>query len=172
MTLISCPECKNEISSEANSCPSCGYSLAKGKDKKSSSGCLTGCLGILLILFILGILCDFGADSPRSSYSSSRRSGTSSKSSVSTGQGKRISGNSWVGCTDRKYQEKLSQYVLHEDRQAFHQALVAGQLAGICTMFKDGEVVYIVDSTVFSGLVKVRRKGETQEYWTYTEAVE
>ncbi len=93
MTLISCPECKNEISSKANSCPRCGYSLAKGKDKKSNSSCSTGCLGIVLILVIfaiIGPICYFGSDSPRSSYSSRRRSGTSSKSSVSTGQGKPI----------------------------------------------------------------------------------
>jgi len=76
VTLISCPECKNEISSEANSCPRCGYSLAKGKDKKSSSSCSTSCLGIVLIsviLVIIGPLCYLGFDSPRSSYSSSSR---------------------------------------------------------------------------------------------------
>ena len=83
MTLTICPECKNEISSKADSCPRCGY-------KKSCSGWLIGCLGIVLFFFILVILTDFGADSPRPSYSSSRRLGTSSKSSVSTGQGKPI----------------------------------------------------------------------------------
>ena len=73
MTLISCPDCKNEISSEANSCPRCGYSLAKGKDKKSSSGCSTGCLGIVLIsviIVIIGPLCYFGSDNSISSSSS------------------------------------------------------------------------------------------------------
>jgi hypothetical protein len=38
-------------------------------------------------------------------------------------------------------------------------------------MFKNGEVVYITDTAIFSGIIKVRRKGETKEYWTNTEAV-
>jgi hypothetical protein len=38
-------------------------------------------------------------------------------------------------------------------------------------MFKNGEVVYIADTAIFSGGVKVRRKGETQEYWTNLEAI-
>ncbi|HUU20481.1 MAG TPA: zinc ribbon domain-containing protein [Sedimentisphaerales bacterium] len=72
MTLISCPECKNEISSQAEACPKCGYSLKKRSEKKSSSGCAVSCL-VMLILFI--ILIAFGSfydsDSGRSSSSSS-----------------------------------------------------------------------------------------------------
>ena len=38
-------------------------------------------------------------------------------------------------------------------------------------MFTNGEVVYIADTAIFSGLVKVRRRGDTNEYWTNLEAV-
>lgn len=60
---------------------------------------------------------------------------------------------------------------MHNDKQAFQQALTAGLLLGECIMFKNGEVVFIVDTAIFSGLVKVRRKGELVEYWTNIEAV-
>lgn len=174
MTLISCPECKNEISSKANSCHRCGYSLAKGKDKKSSSGCSTGCLGIVLISFILviiGPLCYLGSDSPRSSFSSSRRSGTSSKSSASTGRGKRIFVGTWFGCTDLKHLAELTQLVDQGKRGAFQTLLGIGQITGTCTVFKDGEVVYLADEPILRSFIKVRREGEVQEYWTFTEAV-
>ena len=85
---------------------------------------------------------------------------------------KTISGNSYVGCTNKKYYNKLVDYAVQNDDVAFKKALMAGVLAGICTMFKSGEKVYITDTSFFSGLVKVRRPGETIEYWTAIEAVE
>ncbi len=85
---------------------------------------------------------------------------------------KRISGSQWFGCSDREYFEKLIGYAVDKDNEAFKRALAAGVVAGNCTLFKNGEAVYTVDTAIFSGLVKVRRKGETQEYWTNLEAVD
>ena len=61
---------------------------------------------------------------------------------------------------------------MQHDEVAFKKALMAGVLSGICTVFKLGEKVYITDTSIFSGLVKVRRPGETIEYWTAIEAVQ
>ena len=83
----------------------------------------------------------------------------------------RISSDSWFGCTDRDYYEKLLQYLAQNDDEAFKRGLAAGLLTGSCTGFKDGEPVYIMDTAIFSGLIKVRRGGETMEYWTNLEAV-
>lgn len=91
--------------------------------------------------------------------------------SVSIGQEKRISGDHWFGSTDRDYFSKLVEYAVQGDSEAFEEALTADLLVGTCTTFKNGEVIYITDTAIFSGLVKVRRKGETQEYWTNIEAV-
>lgn len=52
MSMMTCPECKKEISSEAESCPGCGYKVSKKK-----SGFAAGCgavIGILFILFVAG----------------------------------------------------------------------------------------------------------------------
>jgi predicted RNA-binding Zn-ribbon protein involved in translation (DUF1610 family) len=84
---------------------------------------------------------------------------------------KQISGNDWVGCTDRADFEKLVQYAVQRDVQAYGQAVGNGLLNGTCTRFADGETVRICDLTVFSGLVKVRREGDLKEYWTNREAV-
>jgi hypothetical protein len=62
-------------------------------------------------------------------------------------------------------------YAVQKDNDALSRGLATGMLAGTCTMFKAGEAVYITDTAIFSGLVEVRWKGETQEYWTNLEAV-
>jgi len=93
------------------------------------------------------------------------------ESNITIGSEKRISGDNWVDCTDRKYFEKLGEYAVQKDEQAFKRALAAGILTGTCTWLKNGEIVYITDTAIFSGLVKVRRKGELQEFWTNIEAV-
>ncbi len=86
-------------------------------------------------------------------------------------EGKRISSDSYFGCTNRDYFEKLISYAVQKDMEAFKQGLAAGMLAGQCTMFKAGEEVFITDTAIFSGLVKVRRRGSVAEYWTNIEAV-
>ena len=73
MALINCPECDNEVSSQAQLCPKCGYVLKKPKkEKKSGSGCGSGCLALIAIIVILGFigaLVDSDSDSSRSSES-------------------------------------------------------------------------------------------------------
>ena len=118
---------------------------------------------VLIALIVLAV----GSDESGSNGGSS----TSGASSLLIGSERRISGDHWFGCTDREYFDKLNDYVAQKDAQAFRKALAAGVLTGICTLFKKGEVVYVTDATIFSGLVKVRRKGQLQEFWTYIEAV-
>ena len=84
---------------------------------------------------------------------------------------RRISGDHWFGCTSKEEFNKIFEYAADKDEQAFSKAWAAGIRAGTITEFKNGEEVYIVDTSVFSGLIKVRRKGETKEYWTNLEAV-
>jgi len=42
---------------------------------------------------------------------------------------------------------------------------------GTRTLFQNGETVYLTDTGIFSGVVKVRKRGETTEYWTNMEAI-
>ena len=91
--------------------------------------------------------------------------------SASAGDERRISARVF-GCEDREYYEKLAQYLRQNDDEAFGRGLAAGLPVGRCTMFEAGEVVYIADTAFFSGAVRVRRKGQTQEFWTLGEAVQ
>ena len=79
MALTICRECKNDISSKANSCPRCGY-------KKSCSGWTIGFLIVVAILAIPAIVDGCGADSPRPSYSSSRRVPVKPRKPISQGR--------------------------------------------------------------------------------------
>lgn len=65
MALRACPECRHQVSSSAESCPSCGFKL-----KKRGSGCSTAlvvCTLLGLLLFI--IIAAVNPDSPRGSAS-------------------------------------------------------------------------------------------------------
>ncbi len=90
---------------------------------------------------------------------------------LALGQEVRKITNSYVGCTDKKYFKRLISYAAQHDDAAFQKALYIGVAAGICTVFKPGEAVYVSDTSLFSGLVKLRRPGEVKEYWTVMEAI-
>lgn len=85
MGLINCPECKQEISDRAGSCPNCGYPLGhptsdsdfkasrprvKRKPDKSSIGCL-GWTGIIAVAFILLVAIFGGNGGSSGPYNSS-----------------------------------------------------------------------------------------------------
>ncbi|MBN4070747.1 hypothetical protein JYT76_03610 [Olleya sp. AH-315-F22] len=61
MALENCPECHQQISSKATSCPHCGYAPKK---KKSSSGCGL----IVIILIVLVVLASIFNDDSNTTY--------------------------------------------------------------------------------------------------------
>lgn len=84
---------------------------------------------------------------------------------------KRISGDHIIGTVTKEEYKKLTDYAVQKDSQAFKSALTLGIMRGTATIFKSGEEVFVVDTAIFSGMIKVRRKGEVKEYWTKFEAV-
>ena len=70
----------------------------------------------------------------------------------------RIQTNTAFGCTDKAYFQKLVSYSVQNDEAAFKKALLAGIITGQCAIFKRGEIVYLSDVTIFSGLVQIRQK--------------
>lgn len=73
-----------------------------------------------------------------------------------------IKNSGYFGCQSRESFDKLFSYLVQNDTEAFKDGLGAGVMLG--------EAVLVTDTAIFSGMVKVRRKGETQEYWTVSEA--
>jgi hypothetical protein len=87
--LISCPECKKQISDHAEACPECGYPLGEAelqeihkqaeKEQKLTNGCGVGCLLVIALLVVIGSFSSGGS----SGSSSPARSNSSSNTSIS-----------------------------------------------------------------------------------------
>ena len=84
---------------------------------------------------------------------------------------RRIDGDNNIGCRSRDYHGRLTRYAVQGDREAWVQALADAALSGECTKFQAGEPVFLTDTAIFSGLVKIRHEGELTEYWTAMETV-
>jgi hypothetical protein len=80
-----------------------------------------------------------------------------------------INGANWHGCTNEDVYDNAVKLAVQGDNLAFAKYLAAGHALGVCTTFKAGEPVYIAESGLLK--VKVRRPGQTSEYWTDREAV-
>lgn len=101
----------------------------------------------------------------------SSRTTSTAKKALSDSGGQRITGDNYFGCTDREYRDKLTSAVADKDMDAFKNGLMAALVTGQCIMFTPGEEVFLTDTAIFSGLVKVRRRGEMPAYWVNIEAV-
>lgn len=73
------------------------------------------------------------------------------------------------GCDDRDDYQRALRMLVNNDTEAFKSFIVVKASAGDCTVFQAGEKVYLDDSAILSGLVKVRRQGGLVSYWTATE---
>ncbi|MBU9260277.1 hypothetical protein LGM85_01190 [Burkholderia multivorans] len=82
-----------------------------------------------------------------------------------------IKNGPWLGCDTEDRFGKIMSYSISGDTAAFKKAAVAAINAGSCTLFRTGQTVYLSDVKILGGTVKVRRDGETEEYWTAREAV-
>jgi len=83
----------------------------------------------------------------------------------------KVAGSSWVGCKNREELEKLSEYAHQHDEVAFKKLLARDLANGECRYMKNGETVYITDVSIL-GYTKVRPRGEIDEYWVLTQALE
>ena len=82
-----------------------------------------------------------------------------------------INGNSWFGCTKKEFFRKLVRYAARGNKDAFAKGLAIALRARTCTLFKNGERVYITVTSLLRGEVKVRCPSQLGEYWTVMEAV-
>jgi uncharacterized protein YraI len=92
--------------------------------------------------------------------------------SVNTSGTTRIAGDHWFGCSNKDQFKRISRYAAQGDEAAFSQGLAQAILGGTGYLFSRGEEVFIADTSLMSGLVKVRPKGQMAEYWTNIEAID
>ena len=81
------------------------------------------------------------------------------------------SDNPWPACVSREHVEKLVDLSVSGDNEASARMLLALTIDGQCILLERGMRVFVTDASFFSGLVKIRPKGDFYEYWTVKEAV-
>lgn len=84
-------------------------------------------------------------------------------------QERKISGDTFYGCTNKKDYTDIVSLSASGDIEAAKKLLRFGISMGVCTIFDKGETVYTVNPGFLT--VQVRRKGDPTGYWTAIEAV-
>ncbi|MDP9990411.1 hypothetical protein J2W28_000206 [Variovorax boronicumulans] len=88
------------------------------------------------------------------------------------GDGSRVvSRASSAGCVNREVYDQLTKIAVQGDSEAFTRALGGSIITGQCVIFKRGDLVFIDDTAMFSGLVRLRPKGQVLAYWTAMETI-
>lgn len=82
-------------------------------------------------------------------------------------QNARITKSGYLASTSEELLDKAIEYAVAKDHAALQKILDTH----LVFMLKGGLRVYIVDTKIFSGKVKIRPVGETFEVWTLIEAV-
>jgi hypothetical protein len=81
-----------------------------------------------------------------------------------------VSAGNFVACRDRAYVEKLLTYSVDRDEVAFARGVNFGRATGECFVLKAGDA-YLIDDSTMSGFIQIRRRGESNTYWTLNNAL-
>lgn len=68
-----------------------------------------------------------------------------------------------LACIQQADQIKLSEMAVQRDQEAFAKAARSLLYSGRCTVLEKGSEIFVIDKKF--DLIKVRRKGEVEEYW-------
>ena len=82
-------------------------------------------------------------------------------------QNTRITKSGYLASVSEELLDKAIEYAVAKDNVALQKLMDSKMVF----MLKGGLKVYIVDTKIFSGKVKIRPAGQTVEVWTLIEAV-
>lgn len=82
-----------------------------------------------------------------------------------------VSRGASAGCANKEAYEQLTKIAVQGDSEAFTRALAGSVITGQCVIFERGTVVFIDDTAILSGLVRIRPKGQVSAYWTAMETI-
>jgi hypothetical protein len=88
-------------------------------------------------------------------------------SNFASAQDTRTTKSGYLASVSEELLDKAIDYVVAKDQAALQKLMDSN----LVFMLKGGVKVYIVDTKMFSGKVKIRPAGETVEVWTLIEAV-
>jgi len=81
----------------------------------------------------------------------------------------RVAARDAFGCQDKETFEKITKLSSEGDKDLASKVLGDGIASGRCTLIDKGDMTLIEDTSIFAGMVKLRRKGEEAAYWTFIE---
>lgn len=82
-----------------------------------------------------------------------------------------IKGGPWFACISKDTHKQSTRIAVSGDQAAFKKFMMQALLSGQCIPLKQGQQVYLQETSVLSGVVQVRPAGATQGYWTNIEAI-
>lgn len=164
-----CPGCGYTVGFGVFTCPMCKRSLLGVQFRAIPSplqGALITCGAILVGLFLLAVALP---DKP-TSIAGAPAVQASTAAPAPLGR-MTVQKGTWFGFRDRELLDRSFKIAAQGDKDAWAKVMTQAMSSGACIPLKPGEEVFLDDTAVMSGLVKIRRKGETASWWTNYEAV-
>lgn len=124
-----------------------------------------GIIGLALVPAIIGSLGDSSKNVPATKAAPAPVV-KAKKPAVRTGT-VYITQGSYPAALDKADVEKVIEYVVQGDNAATQRMIDSGRVI----ILKEGLKVYLMETSLFSGLVKIRPEGQTIEVWTNLEAI-
>ena len=167
MALITCKECKEQVSNKATTCPKCGAPVPKGS-----------AWGVLALGFVIWLAWFTSSrdpvKAPEHRPETSPAEATATPTPEPQGELPNISPTKLVAiqmpvmaCYKADDFAEFVRFAIAKDEDAMTQLVV--QLR--CYPLAPGDKVYLTDVSLFKGLAQIRRKGMTEKAWTSIEAV-
>lgn len=175
MARVVCPDCGLTVVFGILQCPMCKRSLFGVQFRALPlllRGALITCCVIFALFMGMVILALTLPDKskPQTAESAAQPAMTSTPARPSDGS-MTVQPGAWFGYRTREAMDKATKMAAQGDKDAWGKFMVQAMTAGGLTQLKPGEVVYVEDTAMMSGVVKIRRKGETTGWWTNYEAV-
>ncbi|HZT07812.1 MAG TPA: hypothetical protein VFC51_12330 [Chloroflexota bacterium] len=72
---------------------------------------------------------------------------------------RKVNGDGYIGCQDWDQFKKLVHYAATGDKEAFQKGLMLALMTGECIKLKADQPVFIVETALLSGALKIRPQG-------------
>lgn len=122
---------------------------------------------VVILFFLIHFISSCGDKNSSSSSSPSSSSSTVTK----IGEWYPIQ-QDWVGFINESDLEHLDKLLMSKDTDAGDNFIGIAVATGRAVFFDIGEEVYLSDIRVFKEYVKIRRRGDTTEYWAFSQILE
>lgn len=175
MALFHCPECKREVSTDAKACPHCGKDVrfaGAGARWENLPKAMKIFLAVGAAMFLLVMCVGRAQDKPNLHTAASAAAGDKASTPLpATGGSMTVPPGTWFGFRSREDMSRATNLAVQGDKDAWSTFMAKAMVNGQCVKLKEGEKMFLEDTAVMSGAIKVRRKGEVDGWWTNIEAV-